>query len=146
MLHMDAVHADEAMAEIVEAHPELRPAIGDFEFPGVGPEAHVRPRFHGVGVSRTVDFSARQPAGDIDPVVGAEYRMADAKLTGIAGVEAGENNLAHIRVAITLSILQINNVGGAGDENATAPRHDAVGEGEAVGEDGAFVVTTIAVG
>src|SRR5439155_12416837 len=90
--------------------------------------------------------SAGQSAGEIYPVVGAKCRMADAKLTGVAGIEAGENNLAHIGAPVAIGILQINEVGRAGDEQAAAPRHDAVREGEAVGKDSASVVMAIAVG
>src|SRR2546421_2167894 len=104
---MHAVHANKPMAEIVEAHPELRAAIGCFEFPGIRPEAKVGFNFDHVSATGAADFPTRESTRHINPIVRSERRMAHAKLRRIARLKASEHDLAHICATIAVCILQI---------------------------------------
>src|SRR2546421_3011680 len=143
---MHAVHANKPMAEIVEAHPELRAAIGCFEFPGIRPEAKVGFNFEHVSATGAVDFPTRESTRHINPIVRSERWMTDSKLTRIARVKASEHDLAHIGAAIAVCILQKENIRRASDKETAAPGHDAVGKREAICKYSALVITPIAVG
>ena len=74
VLHLHAVVADEAMAEVVETQAELPAAVARFVFAEVGAEAKIGPlksQRRTLGMRRAGDFAAGQSAGDVDPVVDA---------------------------------------------------------------------------
>src|SRR5437660_5051305 len=145
MLHVHAIHANEAMTEIIEAHPELRTAISGLEFPCVGPEAEIAFDFNCISIAEPMDLPPGQATRHINPIVRTERGMTDAKLRGIARVKPGQHNFAHVCPAIAVCILEIKDVWSARDQKTTAPWHDSVWKSEAVGEDGPFVVTSVAV-
>src|SRR5689334_1823532 len=93
---MHAIHADETVTEIVEVHPELRPAIGSFEFPCVGSETEIAFDVNCISIAGPVDLSASQSAGHINPIVWPKCGMAHPKLSRVARVKAGEHDLAQI--------------------------------------------------
>ena len=56
-----------------------------------------------------------------------------------------EDDLFYIGDAVAVGVLHIIKIRRASDEHAAFPRHDAVGKGEAIGENGAFVVMAVVV-
>ncbi len=95
---------------------------------------------------RAGDRTAREPRGQVDPAIRTEHRRIDPELRALRRVEAGQQHPPHIGVAVSLGVLQIQHVGGAGHDQAALPRHDPVGIREAVGEDRPFVHAAVAVG
>src|SRR6266850_2242938 len=147
VLDLHAVHANEPMSKIIEAHAELCPAISGFEVPGVRTKTDVGLCCHrsNIGCIRLVNFAARETAGDVDPIIRPKGWMAYTQLRCVAIVEASQDDAANISPAIAVSIFEKNNIGRACYDEAPAPGHDAVREGQAVRENGSLVVSTIAV-
>src|ERR1051325_943671 len=72
--------------------------------------------------------------------------MADAKLGGREILKTFEDHLFHVSFAITISILEIIEIGRASDIHAAIPGHHAIGKSEAVGENSALVIFAITIG
>ena len=77
------------------------------------------------------DLAAGQAAGEVDPVVDREGRVADAELGAPGRREAGEEDPALVGLAVAVGVAEVEDVRGAGDDQAALPGHDAVGEGRA---------------
>src|SRR4051812_26576177 len=146
VLDLNAVHANEAMSKIIEAHAELRSAIGSFEVPGIGTKTNIGLRCDSATRgARLVNFAAGQAARDIDPIIWAQRWMTHTKLGRVAVLETGQDDATNIRPAITVSIFEKNNIGRASHEKAAAPGHDAIRERQAVCENRSLLVATIAI-
>src|SRR5215831_5688574 len=83
---------------------------------------------------RGSDTAIGTVVGTIDPVVDAQPRVCDTSLLvdlGKAGIEYG----AHVRFAVPIRVFQVQNVGGAGDNQAAFPGHESADGKHVVGED-----------
>ena len=95
---------------------------------------------------RTSHAAAGQAAGDIDPIVEAKRRMADSQLRAAGGREAREPDGALVGLTVAVGVFEIQNFRRAGDDQSAAPRHHAVGKGQARGELRSLIVATVAIG
>ena len=144
-----AVRADELAAEVIEREAELADAGPRLDFQCVGVKAGVAARevnHAAFGMLGAGDLAGDEAAGDVDVAVEAERGMAHAELRGAGGSEAGEEDASYVRATVAVRVLEVKNVRCAGDDEAAAPAHEAVREGEAGGELGALVVGPVAVG
>src|SRR5512145_1856970 len=96
-----------------------------FDLAGVRAEAHVaaadgnhlagRERFHP---------AAAVTVGSVNPAVESPLEAVEAMLL-VARVEAGEQNLAHVRTVIAIGVLGVEQIRCGGYEHALSPRHHA---------------------
>ena len=149
MLDLHAVVADEPPPEIVEREPVLGAAVGGFpgipvgSEPEVGATQHNRRSARGRGRDHV---PARQPAGQVNPVVDRERRVAHAQLGAPGRREAREEDPALVGLAVAVRVSQEEHVRGARDDQPSLPGHDAVGVREPLGELGPAIHAPIAVG
>ena len=129
--------------------PILGPAVGRFPGVAVRAEPEVGASRHDrrpVGRRGRDHLAARQPAGEVNPVVDRERRVAHAQLRAPGRREAGEEDAPLVGLAVAVGVAQVEHVRGAGDDQPPLPGHDAVGEGEPFGELRPPVHPPVAVG
>ena len=92
-------------------------------------------------------MTASRVAGvrEVDPVVGAEDRRVHGVLR-VREREPGQHHVPHVRPAVVVGVFEVEQVGRGRHEDALLPAHDAGRQHEAVGEDTAAVVASVAVG
>src|SRR5207249_12257488 len=64
---------------------------------------------------------ARQPAGEINPTIRSERRMADAQLRRAIRAETRKQNTALVGSAVAVSVFQKNHVRGARNNESAVP-------------------------
>src|SRR5438046_1915484 len=130
---------------IIAMPPVLRLAAFRFKFTCVRTEPKIAP----VDVHLLSGQNRSHPAATlairpIEPVIQAVIITIRAMLL-IARMKTGEQNFLHIRLAVAIGILGVNDVRRATDNDALAPRINAVGKTKTVEEHGGFVVVPIAL-
>ena len=119
-------------------------AAEHLELRAIGPEAVE-------GLPESVSLAAYRPteAGVADdppdPVVESPSQVARTGVR-VADAPAGEQDLAHVGLAVAVGILQEQRVGRLEDDDATVRTQQAGGDVETLGEDGELVRLAIAVG
>lgn len=83
--------------------------------------------------------------GGVDPVVMAVAEVGDTGM-GVTGVEAGEENLADIRLVVAVGVLEEKHVGTVGDDQSAVGEDRGGRDGELVGEEGELVRLAVVVG
>ncbi len=148
MLHVYPVVADEPPAVLVERQAKLRTAVGRLDHARVRLKADVGPAHFNrflVGREGRADLAPRQSAGDINPIVDAQRRMAAAELCAAGRAQAGEHDAPHVGPAVAVAVGQEQHLGGTGDQQSVAPRHQTVRKREPGGKIGPRVVLAVAV-
>jgi hypothetical protein len=143
-----AIGTREAAAVVVEGQTELPLAAGQLERQRGRIEARIgRAERHGrtIGLIRHGHVAARQPAGQIHPVVDPQRGVTDPDLRGLRRVESGQDHSTFVGDTVPVGVLQIQDIGCAGDEYAAVPRQDAIGVPQAGREVRAPVVASVAV-
>src|SRR5262245_32974898 len=111
----------EPVAPVIALAPELRDAADQLHLAGVGADAEVLALEVELlaGLLRRDD--ARAPAvGAINPSVEPPAQAVDAEL-GVAFLEAGEENVGLVGLAVGVGVAGEEDVGGGGDQDAVAP-------------------------
>ena len=149
VLNVYAVHADEAVAPVVEGLPKLSAPVHRLDLkreriePRVGADLYGRP----VGMRGRSNLpGARQAAGQVDPAIRSERRMRHAQLRRVAGVETGQHHALHIGPAVAVGVFQEKHVGRARDEEAAVPGQQAIWKCQAVREHRPAIQAPVAIG
>jgi hypothetical protein len=134
------------VAPVVAAPAELGlPALG-LERAGVGPEPEIAASDgRRLARLRRADRPAAVAVGAVDPAVEAELESIDPVLL-VPLDEAREEDLAAVGLAVAVAVLGVEDVGGAGDDDAIPPGNHAGRESQPVEEDGHPVIAAVAVG
>lgn len=140
------------VAEVFAVASELGGSGLGFEFAGLGAKAEVAAaQVEGgvAGVQLNAGIAAVAgvvgTAGAMDPVVEAPAQAIDPELL-VALEKAAEEGFLVIGPAVAVAVLEEQNSGGSGDQDAISPTHDAGGKGEVLGKNGAVIVPAIGVG
>jgi hypothetical protein len=91
------------------------------------------------------DGSTRQPRGKIDPPVRADCRAIHAQLRAAFRFESGKQNTAFIRPAISVGVLEKQDIRRAGHNDAASPREHSIREGESFGKRRALVHAPVTI-
>ena len=155
------VPGGESVAACVEGLTELGVAGDRLDPQLIRLEANVGPPLEDVdgcdlGVTREMDrlsliaellespSDAESRVGGVDPVVHLVERSVDAELR-IDQRESGQDHLAPVSPAIAVGIGEMENVGGAGDQDPTLPGQHAMGHVEPVDEHAGVLEPAVAV-
>src|SRR5688572_17729895 len=108
--HGMPVRADEPAALVVEGQAVLTLSARELERTGSGMEAGVaRRKLHSapLGMRRGHDAPAVEAAGEVDPAVGPQRRVAETNLRRAIRIETGECDTTLVRHAIAVGVLQV---------------------------------------
>jgi len=72
--------------------------------------------------------------------------MTHAQLRRCVGVEARQQNAAHVRPTVTIGVFQKEHIRRAGDDEAAVPGRETVRKGQAIGEYRPAVHAPVAIG
>src|SRR5439155_7731461 len=140
-----AVVAAEPVAPIVATAAVLGLAGLGIDQPFIGTDTEVAAANVQFGARfDRLDLAAAVAVGAIDPVVQSPGKAVHAVLR-IARVKADVERPAHIRLAVAVGVLRVEDFGGRRDDDAASPRHDAGGKAQTVKEQGGFDIFAIAV-
>ena len=89
--------------------------------------------------------AAAAAIGCIHPVVESIFKTVHSMLL-VAFVESDEERLAHIRLAIGVGVLGVENLRRSADEHAFTPDHDAIREIHIFQKHSCFVIAAIPIG
>src|SRR5262249_26044824 len=144
MPHRVAVVAAEPVAPVVATAAVLRLSRHGVEVAVIGANAQVAAGdVDGLAGLRRLDASAAIAVGDVDPVVEAPRQRVDAVLLVALDKAAVEDNLP-VGLAVAVGVLGVENLGGAGHDDALAPRHNAGWKADLVEENSRFIVLAVA--
>ena len=90
------------------------------------------------------DGSEATFVGHIDPVVQAVDGQIERVLR-VGNSKPCQHRLAHVSLAVSVSVLQVKEIRGGRDENAFFPTHHTRGQDQSVGKDAALVGQTVAI-
>src|SRR5437899_1437332 len=132
MPHGVAVVTAEPVAPIVTAAAVLSLAGLSIDQPFIRTDAEVAAADIelGAGLDRA-DASAAVAVGAVDPIVEPPNQTIDAMLR-VAWIETDKQLPAHVRLAVTVGVLGIENLRGTRDKYSAAPRHDIGGKAQAI--------------
>src|SRR6267378_423011 len=121
---MVAVRADESAAEAVEALPELSCAGRRFDIVRARSKTAIHPiqkQCRTLRMSRGRNLRRCKTAGEIDPVVDIQHRVADTQLSCREILKALEDDLFGVGFAVAIGVLEIIEIWSAGDVNTAVP-------------------------
>ena len=148
MPQVDGVLCRKSIPPVVEGHAKLSGARRRLGHAADGMKAEIaathlngRP----LGVIGRCDQAVVARIGGVDPVVDAQPQVGDAAFR-VEFSEAGIEHLPDVGFAVAVGVFHEKNIGSAGNDQASFPRHQAADLQHLIGEDDAAVDLAVAVG
>src|SRR5258705_10200707 len=105
VLNMNAVHTDEAVAEIIKRKAKLGAALRSFPLAQVRAESEIRLNLQNICASKAFNFATHQTARKINPVIDAEGGMTHPELGCVTRIKSRKQNFANVRATVVVRVL-----------------------------------------